>query len=103
MGALILLGGLSVLVIHVTIEPVVEKIGEMTGEGPETRLLRRMTDLVEEARASVSASALGQTVAIPAPRPVSDELLERLAIAVEESRRTWLERLARRPRPHRRR
>jgi hypothetical protein len=31
---------------------------------------------------------------MPALRPVSDELLERLAMAVEESRRAWLESVA---------
>ena len=90
LGGLVLLGGLSRLVIDVTVEPVVDEISRLPGERPEIRLLRRMTELVEEAPAIVSTSALGQAVAIPAPRPVPDELLERLAIAVEESRRAWL-------------
>ena len=94
LGGLILIGGLSALAIDVTVEPVVEDIVRMTGERLETRLLRRMTELVEEGRTAASTSALGQSEALPMPRRVSDELLERLATAVEEGRRAWLDSVA---------
>jgi hypothetical protein len=92
LGGLVLLAGLSRLVIDVTVEPIVEEILRLPGERPETRLLRRMTELVEAARAP--APAAGRSETMPALRPVSDELLERLAMAVEESRRAWLESVA---------
>jgi hypothetical protein len=88
LGGLLLLTGLGRLVIDVTVEPLVEKILRLPGEQPETRLLRRMTELVEAARASDASRS--ET----ARRPVSGELLERLAIAVEESRRAWLDTVA---------
>jgi hypothetical protein len=92
LGSLTLLAGLSRLVIDVTVEPIVEEILRLPGERPETRLLRRMTQLVEAARAPGPAAVRSEMA--PALRPVSDELLERLAMAVEESRRAWLDAVA---------
>jgi hypothetical protein len=92
LGGLVLLAGLSRLVIDVTVEPIVEEILRLPGERSETRLLRRMTELVEAARAP--APAPGRSETAPGLRPVSDELLERLAMAVEESRRAWLDAVA---------
>lgn len=94
LGGLILLATMSRLVIDVTVEPVVEEILRLPGEQPETGLLRRMTELVEAARASAHDSVPGRFEAAPALRPVTDELLERLAMAVEESRRAWLDAVA---------
>jgi hypothetical protein len=90
LGGLVLLGGLARLVIDVTVEPVVEEILRLPGERPETRLLRRMTELVEAARGPAAAAAGPRAETAPALRAVSDELLERLAMAVEDSRRAWL-------------
>jgi hypothetical protein len=84
LGGLILLAGLSRLVIDVTVEPIVEEILRLPGERPETHLLRRMTELVEAALT-------------PAPAVRSEmapALLERLAMAVEESRHAWLDAVA---------
>jgi hypothetical protein len=94
LGGLVLLATLSRLVIDVTVEPVVEEILRLPGEQPESRLLRRMTELVEAAGAAAPVYAAGRVEAAPALRPVTDELLERLAMAVEESRRAWLDAVA---------
>jgi len=91
LGGLILLAGLSRLVIDVTVEPIVEEMLRLPGERPETRLLRRMTELVDSAPTPTPAV---RSEMAPASRPMSEESLERLAMAVEESRRAWLDSVA---------
>jgi hypothetical protein len=83
LSGLAVLAALARLAVDVAVEPVIGALAEIPWERPESRLLRRMAELMQASRSAA---------AVPGrPQRPAGEFADQFARALDRSRRAWVE------------